>query len=171
MATPLQNFPEWNPNSVDGPAANAALARAIEQQVVLRFASAAAMDAAFTAAGVDPGGAVARLATDPGALYVHDGAKWRKHAPTTRETVGGSVTAEFNNARSVSVNITFPAGLFSAAPEVLASVATGAGSAIGVTTRVFNRTDGGASIAVDKADGTLITASIPIIWVATGPVA
>lgn len=93
MADPLTGMYEWEPSSLDGPAEVAKAMRETRRQIILRFASAAARDAAFTAAKVNPDGCVCRLASRPSTLYMHINGQWQTYGQGafhyTANTLGG----------------------------------------------------------------------------------
>lgn len=177
MATPLNNHPEWDPATIDGPAEVAAMARSLEKNTILRFASASARDSAFTAAGVAYGAAtkgwVCALDDDAAALYVHDGSAdatgWKRHGPDTAMPVfaTGMATLTFNNSTgAAAVNVTFPAGRFAAAPAPQATIVSSAGAALGVVPLCYAVTATGMTVTATQATGAAITASIPVAWFA-----
>lgn len=168
MATPLNAHPEWNPASVDGPGQTSVTARSIETHTVLRYASASARDAAFTAAAfTPPAGTVVALDDSPGVLWVYDGSAWDRLEKRGIAIATGVDVLVFNASTSAeALAITFPAGRFSAIPRVVATVDSGAAASIGIVPRVQGVTTSGYNLNGYVSTGTAQTASIPVDWIA-----
>lgn len=111
MADPLSGMYEWGPATLDGPAEVAKAMRETRRHVILRFASAASRDAAFTAAGVNPDGCVCRLASNPTALYFHRLGRWSTYGEGARQFVAQTLGGSLNlGAQGVTSIISVPAG-------------------------------------------------------------
>lgn len=100
---PLQGLPY--PLSSDGddvPRDLKALADAVAKKVTMTFATTAARDAAFTAAGVTPSAGMKCVIGSGSALaeYVYDGAAWRMSAASGRLYNPGDVALSAGTARA-----------------------------------------------------------------------
>lgn len=161
MATPITATPEWNPASVDGPAALSAALTHLEKYAIPRFANAAARDAVITA---PIKGQVAALDDSGGSLWVYSGTAWKKLAPQTTVTVTGTVTVSFSAASSATAAVTFPAGVYSVAP-ILSPNSTNSQYAPFVS---GTTTTSGGTVGLRRIDGTSVTVSVDVTWVAVG---
>ena len=139
MPTPITGAPTPLYTAIpDVPADLLALGSHLEKFAIPRFATAAARDAAITV----PVAGMAAYVTGTG--YVsYNGSAWVPFytIPVVPAQATGLATVTVPaNASAGTLSVNLPAGRFSAIPAVLATVNSGAGSAIKMTLLVYNRT-------------------------------
>lgn len=91
--------------------------------------------------------------------FLRLGASWRSTAP-----VGGNVTVTTSSSAGATVNVTLPAGRFSAPPYILVTKTAGTGAKH--VPYVSNITTSGFTLGVYSGDGTTSSSPVPINWVA-----
>ena len=86
--------------------------------------------------------------------------------PAAAKIAGGSGTMTFSASSTASAAESFPAGLFSAAPIVVASLRT---SGLGIAVSVTNVTASGCTVRGITAGGTNISETVAFAWIAYQP--
>ena len=86
--------------------------------------------------------------------------------PAAVKIAGGSGTMTFSASSTASDAESFPAGLFSAAPIVVASLRT---SGLGIAVSVTNVTASGCTVRGITAGGTNISETVAFDWIAYQP--
>ena len=120
-------------------------------------------DKAVTAFGSAPVGADVRLLVGGGVVEL---IPVPPAPPAAVKIAGGSGSMSFSGSSTASDAETFPAGLFSAAPIVVASLRT---SGLGIAVSVTNVTASGCTVRGITAGGTSITKTVNFDWIAYQP--